>query len=300
MLRLFRHKQEDPQTVIDTSSRMVAELFGVDPITQPVIFVSPEEIEEMKIKDGQLSARNESYFRNDDTIVIAVPASSAKVLDSESFLYKTLVFELAGIYQRNNGRHHGGVGIELTWLDRARLRSDGVTTLVLPRAMIEEAAVVFGKFASVGVYCQLHVLNALRKHKATKTVAEETEKWPEVIKDYLDAIKELADEYGNFDQVRSNFKPKFKNITSIHGLLRHPDFIRIKPFYNLSDTFGYWLANSYLELIGNDRERFREFARTPIFPITRHDIMLVEQSLQKLNSYLTANNSLALGYHQMY
>ena len=302
MLNLLRPRSIDPQTAVETVSNMVAGLFEVEPTYPQVAFATPNEIEAMQIRRGEISTRHESDFlQEDNAIVVAKPESTGRGVDSEGFLYKALAYELAWMYQKIIGRYNRSFAFDLALLDKTRLRSsDGVPTLVLPKAMVEESVIQDGKFVAADVYCQLYVLNALKKRKTARATIEEAGKWPNIIKQTLDSIRELTNEVGNYDKVRSDFRDMdthFRNEAS--NPLKHPNFNRVKLYLNLGELLSYWLAGTYRERMG-DVESFRGFVRTPAFPTTQQDRTLFGQSLQQLNQYLTANNSLALGYNKLY
>ncbi len=130
MFNLLRHKRKDTQAVVETVSEIIAELFDVDPIIPQVTFATPDEIEEMQTERRDIVARRESYLIDDgNVIVIGKPESTGRTLDPESFLCKTLAYELSDIYQKAIGRYSAPFLFPLSLMDRTRLRvSDGVRT----------------------------------------------------------------------------------------------------------------------------------------------------------------------------
>ncbi len=167
--------------------------------------------------------------------------------------------------------------------------------------MIEELIIPSGKLVAAAGYCQLYVLNSLKKHKAARAIIEEDNKWPEVIKQGLDMIAELINIVGNYDKVRSGFRDMDRYFTNeATNPFNHPNFNRVRMYSDLTEFLSHWLGSVYRGSIGDYIGAFRDFIRTPVVPINQSDKDIFGQSLQQLNQYLAANNSLALGYNKLY
>ena len=167
-------------------------------------------------------------------------------------------------------------------------------------SVVEDVLVPSGKCNAAYVYCQLHVLGKLGRHKAVKQVIEDGEQWPETIMRDLDVIKELMKEIGSYDKVREIFRRMGRYIKDNprSDPFKYPDYPKARMYFDLNEALGWWLGGEYRSRIV-DPESFRGFVRDGV-TLSNDDRSLFEQALPKLNKYLAANGSITLGYNRIF